>query len=320
MKRLDARAGSSDDPRHPQEPALAQAAAGPVRALPSCWASCSSPARSCSPTPSAARSTSCSAPCSANTDVQVSAVPKVGAGDGDSERVTTIRPGVHCGHRSGDVHGVATADRHGLRRRRPAHRRQRQGGHLGRAAAVRRRLAVAGGPGPAPRGQRRRPPTTRSRSTPAWPRRAGSTSATRSACSPWSRKQDVHHRRHRSATPAAATRRAAARSIAFTQPVAQQLMLGQTGVYSAVDVKADRGRQLDDALRDRVAAAARQRRTQVKTGKQLADENAAQAQHGAVVLQQHPDRLRRGRAVRRGRSSSSTRSRSSWRSGPASWR
>ena len=46
--------------------------------------------------------------------------------------------------------------------------------------------------------------------------------------------------------------------IAFTRPVAQQLMLGQTGVYSAVDVKADSG-VTDDALRDRVAANARQR-------------------------------------------------------------
>jgi putative ABC transport system permease protein len=63
--------------------------------------------------------------------------------------------------------------------------------------------------------------------------------------------------------------------IAFTEPVAQQLMLGQTGVYSMVDVKAASG-VTDDQLRDRVAAKLGDGYT-VKTGAQLAAENTAQA-------------------------------------------
>jgi putative ABC transport system permease protein len=66
-----------------------------------------------------------------------------------------------------------------------------------------------------------------------------------------------------------------AQVIAFTKPVAQQLMLGQTGVYSAVSVKAADGVS-PDALRDRVAAKLGSA-YDVKTGKQLADQNAAAA-------------------------------------------
>jgi putative ABC transport system permease protein len=62
--------------------------------------------------------------------------------------------------------------------------------------------------------------------------------------------------------------------IAFTQPVAQRLMLGGTGVFSNVDIKAAPGLS-DDAVRDRVAAQLGPA-YQVKTGKQLADENTAQ--------------------------------------------
>jgi putative ABC transport system permease protein len=64
--------------------------------------------------------------------------------------------------------------------------------------------------------------------------------------------------------------------IAFTLPVAQQLMLGQEGVYSNVDVKAASGVS-DEQLRDRVAAAVGDG-YQVKTGKQLADEQASSLQ------------------------------------------
>jgi putative ABC transport system permease protein len=61
--------------------------------------------------------------------------------------------------------------------------------------------------------------------------------------------------------------------VAFTDPVAQELMLGQRGVYSHLDVKAAEGVS-DDALRDRVAATLGDG-YQIKTGKQLTDESVA---------------------------------------------
>jgi len=67
-------------------------------------------------------------------------------------------------------------------------------------------------------------------------------------------------------------------TIAFTTPVAQRLMLGTTDGFSSVDVRAAPGTD-DNALRDRVAAAVGSD-YQVKTGKQLADDNAASIQKG----------------------------------------
>jgi putative ABC transport system permease protein len=64
-----------------------------------------------------------------------------------------------------------------------------------------------------------------------------------------------------------------AQVVAFTEPVAQQLMLGQTGVYTAVDVKGTTGLS-DEALRDRISAALGSG-YQVRTGKQLSDEATA---------------------------------------------
>ena len=64
--------------------------------------------------------------------------------------------------------------------------------------------------------------------------------------------------------------------ITFTLPVAQELMLGETGVFSNVDVKAAPGVS-DDQLRDRLAADLGSGYT-VKTGKQLADEQASALQ------------------------------------------
>ncbi|HEY2670110.1 MAG TPA: FtsX-like permease family protein [Rugosimonospora sp.] len=62
-------------------------------------------------------------------------------------------------------------------------------------------------------------------------------------------------------------------SVAFTTPVAQQLMLGTPGAYSDVDVRAGPG--VDDvALRDRVQAAVGGD-YQVETGKQLAKDASA---------------------------------------------
>jgi putative ABC transport system permease protein len=62
--------------------------------------------------------------------------------------------------------------------------------------------------------------------------------------------------------------------IAFTQPMAQRLMLGATGLFSNVDLKSAPGMS-DDAVRDRVAAELGSA-YQVQTGKQLADANTAQ--------------------------------------------
>jgi putative ABC transport system permease protein len=62
-------------------------------------------------------------------------------------------------------------------------------------------------------------------------------------------------------------------TVAFTTPVAQQLMLGGGDVYSAINVRAGPGVS-DNALRDRVAATLGTD-YQVQTGKQLADQAAA---------------------------------------------
>ncbi|GAA5181138.1 ABC transporter permease [Rugosimonospora acidiphila] len=62
-------------------------------------------------------------------------------------------------------------------------------------------------------------------------------------------------------------------TVAFTTPVAQRLMLGAPGAYSAVDVRAGPGVD-DGTLRDRVAAAVGGG-YQVQTGKQLAHDAAA---------------------------------------------
>jgi putative ABC transport system permease protein len=64
-----------------------------------------------------------------------------------------------------------------------------------------------------------------------------------------------------------------AQEIAFTEPVAQRLMLGGTGVFSMVNVQTADG-ETDAAVRDRVAAAVGAG-YDVKTGKQLADDNSA---------------------------------------------
>jgi putative ABC transport system permease protein len=61
--------------------------------------------------------------------------------------------------------------------------------------------------------------------------------------------------------------------VAFTEPVAQKLMIGETGVYNSIDVKAAGG-VTPEQLRDRVAAKVGAD-YDVKTGRQLADDNAA---------------------------------------------
>jgi len=62
--------------------------------------------------------------------------------------------------------------------------------------------------------------------------------------------------------------------VAFTEPVAQELMLGQRGVYSFVDVRAAEG-VTESQLRDRVAAALGQGYA-VKTGSQLTEEQVSE--------------------------------------------
>jgi putative ABC transport system permease protein len=66
--------------------------------------------------------------------------------------------------------------------------------------------------------------------------------------------------------------------VAFTEPVAQQLMLGKTGIYTAITVRAGPG-VTPAALRDRIAAAMGPDYV-VKTGDQLAKESAASLQQG----------------------------------------
>ncbi|MFI7603133.1 ABC transporter permease [Actinoplanes sp. NPDC049681] len=69
-----------------------------------------------------------------------------------------------------------------------------------------------------------------------------------------------------------------AQQVAFTEPVAQKLMLGRTGVYSSVRVRAADG-VTPAELRDRIGSALGSAYV-VRTGEQLADENAADLQEG----------------------------------------
>ena len=69
-----------------------------------------------------------------------------------------------------------------------------------------------------------------------------------------------------------------AQEVAFTEPVAQQLMLGKTGVFTAVNVRAGDG-VTPAQLRDRIAGALGAGYV-VKTGDQLAADNAAGIQEG----------------------------------------
>ncbi|WP_199513002.1 ABC transporter permease [Nucisporomicrobium flavum] len=66
--------------------------------------------------------------------------------------------------------------------------------------------------------------------------------------------------------------------VAFTEPVAQKLMLGKTGVYSSVRVRAAAD-VTPEVLRDRIAAALGSAYV-VKTGDQLAQDTAADLQEG----------------------------------------
>ncbi|GAA3452567.1 ABC transporter permease [Dactylosporangium matsuzakiense] len=66
--------------------------------------------------------------------------------------------------------------------------------------------------------------------------------------------------------------------VMFTTPVAQELMLGQPGVFSSIDVRAGPG-VTPEQVRDRVTAALGDG-YQVKTGKQLSDETSKDFQQG----------------------------------------
>ncbi|WP_305789022.1 ABC transporter permease [Symbioplanes lichenis] len=72
--------------------------------------------------------------------------------------------------------------------------------------------------------------------------------------------------------------------VAFTEPVAQQLMLGRTGVYSSIRVQAADGVSPAE-LRDRVGAALGAG-YDVKTGQQLAEDNAAELKDGLAFFGQ----------------------------------
>ena len=88
-------------------------------------------------------------------------------------------------------------------------------------------------------------------------------------------------------------------TVAFTTPVAQQLMLGTTRACSPPSTSRPTAGVTDDAAARPRWPPTLGRDYRVKTGKQLADESTATLRQGAVVLQQHPARLRRRRAVRR---------------------
>ncbi|HEU4346604.1 MAG TPA: ABC transporter permease [Actinoplanes sp.] len=66
--------------------------------------------------------------------------------------------------------------------------------------------------------------------------------------------------------------------VMFTEPAAQRLMLGRTGVFTSISVRADDGVP-PEQLRDRISAVLGPA-YEVKTGEQLADEGAAGLQEG----------------------------------------
>ncbi len=110
---------------------------------------------------------------------------------------------------------------------------------------------------------------TRSRSTPAWPRCPGTAFRTPSTCS---RRPGAGRSRSAGIFGYSGDRDSfgGETRIAFTEPVAQQLMLGRTGVFTAVDVE---GAADQETLRDRVAKALGSGYT-VRTGEEVADEQA----------------------------------------------
>ncbi|HEX5596984.1 MAG TPA: FtsX-like permease family protein [Micromonosporaceae bacterium] len=73
-----------------------------------------------------------------------------------------------------------------------------------------------------------------------------------------------------------------AQEVAFNEPAAQQLMLGETGVFNSITVRADKG--VDPAeLRDRIAAQLGDGYV-VKTGEQLAKDSAEGLQDGLAFF------------------------------------
>ena len=219
------------------------------------------------------------------------------AGELDGERVTATVPASTV-DRSAAVPGVAGATGAVVRRRRPADRQQRQGGHLGRAAAARRRtgrrrptawscaragrptadneIAINAGLAKAGGRQGRRPGR---RADPGSPSRRSPSSAS-------------------SATAAAGTPSAASQIGAFTTPVAQRLMLGEPGVFTPSGRQG--GRRASPTTSCATGVAARARRRVPGEDRRAARRRARRAlAEGAGVLQQHPARLRRGGAVRR---------------------
>lgn len=75
-----------------------------------------------------------------------------------------------------------------------------------------------------------------------------------------------------------------ANEIYFTEPVAQQLMLGDTGVYNSISVEAAGGVSATE-LRDRIAGALGET-YEVKTGQQLSEDSSAGLKEGLAFFNQ----------------------------------
>ena len=177
------------------------------------------------------------------TDVAVTAKPKVEVGEFEGEQVPATVP-------ASDDHPDQ-----GRARRRRRHRRGRADGARligsnGKVVAsfgppqLRRELDRRERPARSCARGAGRPPTTRSPSTPPWPRTATSSSATRSGCSRCEPKKTFTlvgifgYSGDRDTL-------GGVNEVAFTTPVAQQLMLGEKDVFTSIDVKAAGG--VDDA-------------------------------------------------------------------------
>ena len=150
-------------------------------------------------------------------------------------------------------------------------------------------VTTGGRPGSAPTGRRR--PRPWSAAPRAAPRRADTEIAINAELAKAGRREGRRpgRRAHPAAAarpftivgifgyPAGGTRQGGSQVIAFTLPVAQQLMLGETGVYSNVDVKAAAGVVRRRSCATGVAAALGDG-YQVKTGAAAADEQASALQ------------------------------------------
>ena len=303
MKRLDTAAEvGTDAARDAQEPAVPQAPADPVRPGGGARASCSCPARSCSPTRWAAPSTRLFADASTPTSTSnVAAKPKVQVDEIEGEQTVAAAAGRRWWTRSSRCRawptatGVVIAD--GARvigsngkvvtsfgppqLRRELDRRERAAASCARGARRSADDEIVDQRG-AGQGRRRcRSATQVGVLTAFEPKKQDFTLV---GIFGYSGGRDSHRRRPTRSS--------------FTTPVAQQLMLGEPDVFSSIDVQAADGvvrREAARRRRPRALGAGLRGEDRRAAGRRDA---AASLKEGLSFFNNDPARLRRGGAVR----------------------